>query len=885
MISWISRAAGVTLIGVSAAVWLTLVTYKVTDPSRALSGQTANWLGPIGAWIADVMLQMFGLASVILLMGPIAWGLHLALNDPSDRIRLKAMLFLASVMVLAGGFSALPRNANWPLAYGYGGFSGELVLGIATHLVSFITTAGAHFFAGIFLFSFGCWLFAHALGFSARQLGAAWSGAAGSVVSALTKPRTPLLPCWDKRRPSERHRETVAWSSILGNSEPALCNDADEKAAHERIEPGFRQPVQDMAGPADAGAPGVQSPMRSLRPDYDWIAEDSGLDTDHHVSRFAERFSRFVPTGPVTSEHDTVAVRPDAPEPQPVPKSAVSVPPEEAGDDVDLDTLDSDEPLPRIYCPAGRTTTADARGSTSLGGFQRAPRAEEYRPPSLNLLQPAPAKSSPNELTETILRGSSRLLEDTLADFGVKGEIRDIRAGPVVTTFAFEPARGVKSSRVVSLADDIARSMSAPSARISVIPGTNLLGIEIANQHRETVRFRDVVDSNAFRASVGKLPLALGKSIEGDPVIADLSVLPHLLVAGTTGSGKSVGINSMVLSLLFRLSPQECRLLLIDPKMLELSAYNRIPHLLTPVITDPQHALKALNWTVTEMEERYKRMADLGVRNINVYNNRVRNAAKLGERLASSVQTGFDPQTHQAVFETRELEPKTLPRIVIVVDEFADLMSIAGRELEAAILRLAQMSRAAGIHLILATQRPSVDIVTSTIKANFPSRIAFRVASKIDSRAVLGTHGAEQLLGNGDMLFSVGASQMQRVHGAFVSDEDVEAVVDDLRQRGAPQYVAELAPGTAVTKSGATKAHPQVEDADDLFDRAVAVVMRDGQASAKHLQRRLRITHGQASELIERMQREGLITGSAPECHSEFVAAPPAQARGRRRAN
>ncbi|MET0639346.1 MAG: DNA translocase FtsK, partial [Hyphomicrobium sp.] len=438
----------------------------------------------------------------------------------------------------------------------------------------------------------------------------------------------------------------------------------------------------------------------------------------------------------------------------------------------------------------------------------------------------------------------------------VKGEVKDIRPGPVVTLYEFEPSRGTKSSRIIGLAEDIARSMSVASVRAAVVPGRNAIGLELPNARRETVLLREILEADAFKSESAGLPLGLGKSISGDAVVADLARMPHLLVAGTTGSGKSVGINAMVLSLLYRHSPDDCRMLMIDPKMLELSVYNDIPHLLTPVITDPHKAVAALNWAVREMEERYKRMAALSVRNIDVFNNRVRNAKKRGEMLSRTVQTGFD-KTGAARFETQQMDLEALPRIVIIVDEFADLMIVAGREVEASVQRLAQMARAAGIHLIMATQRPSVDIITGTIKANFPTRISFKVTSKIDSRTILNEQGAEQLLGQGDMLYSTGAGQLVRVHGAFVSDEEVVAFADALRQEAAPKYVDGITdtPQPSDVATGIREASD-----DDLYDRAVAIVLRDGKASTSYIQRRLSIGYNRAADLIERMEREGLIS-------------------------
>ncbi|HWK38585.1 MAG TPA: FtsK/SpoIIIE domain-containing protein, partial [Hyphomicrobium sp.] len=404
---------------------------------------------------------------------------------------------------------------------------------------------------------------------------------------------------------------------------------------------------------------------------------------------------------------------------------------------------------------------------------------------------------------------------------------------------------------------DIARSLSVTSARAAIVPGRNVIGIELPNVRRETVYLRDILEAEAFTASDAALPMALGKSIGGEPIVADLARMPHLLVAGTTGSGKSVGVNAMILSLLYRRAPEECRLLMIDPKMLELSVYNGIPHLLTPVVTDPHKAVSALNWVVGEMEERYKRMAALSVRNIEAFNARVKKAQSRGEQLTRTVQTGFNEATGEAEYAQQEMPAETMPYIVVVVDEFADLMIVAGKEIEAAIQRLAQMARAAGIHLIMATQRPSVDIVTGTIKANFPARISFKVASKIDSRTILNEQGAEQLLGQGDMLYSLGTGQIIRAHGPFVSDEEVEAIAEALRRQGTPEYIDGITDTPPASAEGGPDAREASED--DIYDMAVAIVMRDRKASTSYIQRRLSIGYNRAADLIERMESEGLI--------------------------
>ncbi|MGZ2503681.1 DNA translocase FtsK [Rhizobium leguminosarum] len=490
--------------------------------------------------------------------------------------------------------------------------------------------------------------------------------------------------------------------------------------------------------------------------------------------------------------------------------------------------------------------------------------ASGYEFPPRALLQEPPERLGEIMSQET-LEQNAGLLESVLEDFGIKGEIIHVRPGPVVTLYEFEPAPGVKSSRVIGLADDIARSMSALSARVAVVPGRNVIGIELPNVTRETVYFREMIESQDFEKSGYKLALGLGKTIGGEPVIAELAKMPHLLVAGTTGSGKSVAINTMILSLLYRMTPEQCRLIMVDPKMLELSVYDGIPHLLTPVVTDPKKAVMALKWAVREMEERYRKMSRLGVRNIDGYNDRMAQAREKGETIHVMVQVGFDKGTGVPIEESQALDLTPMPYIVVIVDEMADLMMVAGKDIEGAIQRLAQMARAAGIHLIMATQRPSVDVITGTIKANFPTRISFQVTSKIDSRTILGEQGAEQLLGQGDMLHMQGGGRISRVHGPFVSDVEVEKVVAHLKTQGRPEYLdtvtADEEEETEEEEAGAVfdKSTMASEDGNELYEQAVKVVMRDKKCSTSYIQRRLGIGYNRAASLVERMEKEGLV--------------------------
>ena len=511
----------------------------------------------------------------------------------------------------------------------------------------------------------------------------------------------------------------------------------------------------------------------------------------------------------------------------------------------------------RPIAPAAKANPKKGKGT--LPGQASLALGDNYQLPSLELLA-APPEKAKGQIDRAGLERNARLLESVLEDFHVRGDIVEVRPGPVVTMYELEPASGIKASRVIQLADDIARNMSALSARVATIPGRSVIGIELPNQKRETVSLSELIGSQAFEDQNMALPLILGKNISGDPVIADLAPMPHLLVAGTTGSGKSVGLNCMILSLLYRMSPDECRLIMIDPKMLELSIYDDIPHLLAPVVTEPGKAIRALKGTVEQMEERYRMMASLGVRQLASFNSKVRDAKAKGSRLGRRVQTGYDADTGQPVYETEELEYEVLPQIVVVVDELADLMMTAGKEVEFLIQRLAQKARAAGIHLIMATQRPSVDVITGVIKANLPTRISFQVTSKIDSRTILGEQGAEQLLGKGDMLYMPGGKQIIRVHGPFVSDEEVRAVADHWRKQGVPDYNQAV---TEEPEDGGYLFEGQPVGDDDpetqLYRKAIQIVAESQKASTSYLQRQLRVGYNSAARLIERMEKDGLV--------------------------
>ena len=862
LLSWLARMGGLSLLVSALVIWTTLVTWSLEDPSltHATTIAPRNGLGALGAIVSDLLLQTFGFVAVLALLPPMLWGSELLRRGRLEGSRTKIVFYPIAVLTFAAALAAYPAPAGWPLNHSLGGAIGDGLIALAAKLFATINKDRADVAAALLMNLSSLAFIAKCTGFDLHRWleGAAAHHAERSSLESTEDglDRPSRMRRWFATRKQTASAETG--EPPLDDAVPSLSFPETAPAASGYDAPGESWPASVYAPVAHAldrlasiaakqeahlasmasaglqhapnaalGAPPVFAPAHVPLDPADAVSKDEifrGHDFDASTDAASQAIAaRFAPSST------------DARRPPPVPDAA-----------------------PRAPASAGMLAHA------------KADRAKSWKRPSLNLLKRAPAAKPAPELSQTVMRGNARLLEDVLKDFGVKGEVKDIKPGPVVTLYELEPARGTKSSRVIGLADDIARSMSLTSVRAAVVPGRNAIGLELPNVRREPVFLREMLESEAYRSSDAALPLTLGKTISGDPVVADLARMPHLLVAGTTGSGKSVGINAFILSLLFRHSPNECRFLMIDPKMLELSVYNGIPHLLTPVVTDPHKAVTALNWAVSEMEERYKRMSTLSVRNIDVFNNRVRNALKRGELLARTVQTGFD-RSGQAVFEKQTMKLEPMPHIVVVVDEFADLMVVAGKEVEGAVQRLAQMARAAGIHLIMATQRPSVDVITGTIKANFPTRISFKVTSKIDSRTILNEQGAEQLLGQGDMLYSGGGGQIVRVHGAFVSDEEVEAIANALREQGGPQYVEGLldAPETAdASPSGARQ-----PATDDLYDRAVAIVMQDRKASTSYIQRRLGIGYNRAADLIERMEREGLISPANAVGKREILSA------------
>lgn len=812
LVGGLLRIVGMALLAVAALGWLSLITWSSLDPSltHATSGPTRNWLGAVGAIISDLLLQTFGLVAILLFLAPAFLGVELVLRERVAAFRFRLWLLPLALLVLAGAFGSLPAPSRWPLNHGLGGMAGDAGFSLVAGVFAIINPARAGLATGLALFAAGFWMLSKGLGLSPVEWALLWARSPSSSEHRFSPMR--LWNEWRRRGPV-----------IHGLGAPSRHPHVDAASAYNGSSVHGGNPAAPAA--ADWSSRGVESV----------VAEGFAAAVEPSNDARDDLFDR-------TTDEESVAI---------ARRFAASA----------------------KELPAAAAPSAPRKAAATLGGLMSfRKQAAAYKRPSMQILKRPPASRAGPELTEPVLRGTARLLEDVLADFSVKGEVKDIRPGPVVTLYELEPARGTKSSRVIALADDIARSMSATSARVAVVPGRNAIGIELPNVRREMVYLREILEQEAWRSSEAHLPIVLGKSIGGEPVIADLAKMPHLLVAGTTGSGKSVGVNVLILSLLYRFSPDELRLLLIDPKMLELSVYNGIPHLLSPVVTDPHQAANTLMWAVMEMEERYKRMAQLGVRSVEMFNTRVRNAKKRGDLIGRTVQTGYDEATGEAIYEKEQLNLETMPYIVIVVDEFADLMVVAGKEIEGSVQRLAQMARAAGIHIVMATQRPSVDVVTGTIKANFPSRIAFRVASKIDSRTIIGEQGAEQLLGQGDMLFTASSGTVARVHAPFVSDEEVERVVAALRENGEPAFadgLIRIQSGDGqgddgdphdMRKSGTAGADP----AEDLYDRAVAIVHRDQKASTSYLQRRLSIGYNRAADLIERMEREGIVSPADP---------------------
>ncbi|MEW6437406.1 MAG: DNA translocase FtsK 4TM domain-containing protein [Pseudomonadota bacterium] len=808
----VRRAAeiiGLTLIAGTGALALALLTWSVRDPSlnHATDGPIHNLLGTPGAIAADLFMQMLGLASLALLAPLAIWGWRLLRTRHLDRLSWRLLYWFIGSIAATGFAAVMPVTSRWPLPTGLGGVLGDALLFIPKHLF------GSHGVMNLIL----------AIVFAAVAI-LALAAAVGKA-----KPE-PYFDEDEDDEPKPAKRKVASADEEDRAGEPGFALVVVGGLIHALLsaKSGLGRALAKRREPRTTLAP-WQDAARRVGPSLDQrhLREDPNFDLGFEPSAYAPPAARAARQAAEAEADD-------------LPGGRSRVTPGTAN-------LKTGQRLQREIQPSM---------------LDRLSKAKYQLPPLLMLSEPK--RGTVNRVSEEALQQNARLLEGVLDDFGVKGEIINVRPGPVVTLYELEPAPGIKSARVISLADDIARSMSAVSARVAVVQGRNVIGIELPNQRREMVYLREILASQDFEKSKGKLSIALGKTIGGEPIIVDLDRMPHLLVAGTTGSGKSVAINTMILSLVYRLRPDECRLIMVDPKMLELSVYDGIPHLLTPVVTDPKKAVVALKWAVREMEDRYKKMSKLSVRNIDGFNTKVAEAAAKGRTVSRTVQTGFDRETGEAVYEQEEMDLSPLPYIVIIVDEMADLMMVAGKDIEGAIQRLAQMARAAGIHLIMATQRPSVDVITGTIKANFPTRVSFQVTSKIDSRTILGEQGAEQLLGQGDMLYMAGGGRIMRVHGPFVSDGEVEKIVAHLKSQGAPEYLDAITiedePAGEDGEGFPTGA--EGEEGGDLYDRAVAIVLRDKKCSTSYVQRRLSVGYNKAASLVERMEKEGVV--SAP---------------------
>lgn len=898
---------GIGMLVMGVLVAMMLVSYTPSDPNWLAASQAPvqNWLGRFGASIAAPLFVIVGWGSWAIAIVLVVWGGRFATHSGTERALGRLIFAPISIALLSVYASTHVPSAGWTHSFGLGGLFGDMVLGAVLGMVPVSAAFGLKFVAimmgalmiSMSLFVLGVTMpelkrFARfllvgivvsyagimtVLGKSAK--GAAIAARAAQEKHAVRKERK-------RGEAEEAAAEAAAMAAVpepiqrpaaIMRAEPLVANHASVHQV-EDIQP--QTPVkQGLLASLMKRAPDPEPELiePELAPD---VIEEIGEDRiKARISDAIRQRVRAVPTLTAARAEPEVTRR-SGPQPLVLNTEPPVVAPQMQADPVPAKGPMMYEPAAksapvvqpasvakavvqhntRKTTPASRQAKAEAQPALQFEDNHTA-----YEHPPLSLLE-SHVDIQRHQLSDESLEQNARMLESVLDDYGVKGDIVSVRPGPVVTMYELEPAPGLKASRVIGLADDIARSMSALSARVSTVPGRSVIGIELPNEHREKVMLHEILSARDFGDSNMRLPLALGKDIGGDPVIANLAKMPHLLIAGTTGSGKSVAINTMILSLLYKLTPDECRMIMIDPKMLELSVYDGIPHLLSPVVTDPKKAVVALKWVVGEMEERYRKMSKMGVRNIEGFNSRVRAAQAASEMFSRTVQTGFDDETGDPIFETEEFAPETIPYIVIVVDEMADLMMVAGKEIEACIQRLAQMARASGIHLIMATQRPSVDVITGTIKANFPTRISFQVTSKIDSRTILGEQGAEQLLGMGDMLYMAGGAKITRVHGPFVSDEEVEEIVNHLKSFGTPEYISGVVDGP---EGDAESSIDQVlglggntDGEDALYDTAVAIVTKDRKCSTSYIQRKLAIGYNKAARLVEQMEDSGLVSAA-----------------------
>ena len=862
---------GLVLIFCAFITSTALYSYSPNDPNflNSTSGDVQNIMGFYGASYAMTLMFAIGWASWACSLAMIIWGFRLLLHRGHQLI-LKRGVFLPIFLAFTAVFMATNvPPANWPNSYNLGGFSGDAIFEV---LVDFnpidlaIWVKSVSLFLGISSFCIGLF----SLGFSLPEIKSILSRSLQGVIFTV-------LILWKIIKKLIPHSK---------NKSALVQTDNDQLDSSYNIGIQRYDNIEDDTEVLDIPKNGG---LKSLLPSFtkfnkneknnsnteilDDISPDSA-STDN-PDRVTRRIQEAVHRKNLKSNRDAPMV-----DIEPIDEPSVPTPPDanfyddanERSMELPLETKRKEPTLLRpssaksvVEHPSKKPIPQSKKAKSEAQPTLFSENMANYEQPALDLLE-SPKTVIRQQLSDEALEENARMLENVLDDYGVKGEIISVRPGPVVTMYELEPAPGLKASRVIGLADDIARSMSALAARVSTVPGRTVIGIELPNDHRETVLLREILSARDYGDGKHGLPLALGKNIGGIPEVADLAKMPHLLIAGTTGSGKSVAINTMLLSLLYKLSPDECRMIMIDPKMLELSVYDGIPHLLSPVVTDPRKAVVALKWVVGEMEERYRKMSKMGVRNISGYNSRVADALAKNEDFERTVQTGFDDNTGEAIFETETFKPEKLPFIVVVVDEMADLMMVAGKEIEACIQRLAQMARASGIHLIMATQRPSVDVITGTIKANFPTRISFQVTSKIDSRTILGEMGAEQLLGMGDMLYMAGGGKITRIHAPFVSDEEVELIVNHLKKFGPPEYVSGVVKGPDDEKASSLDSilglGGNTDKESALYDQAVAIVAHDRKCSTSYIQRKLSIGYNKAAKIVEEMEDNGIVSAA-----------------------
>ena len=895
----------------------------------ATDAPVQNWLGHFGAATAAPLMMVIGLGIWVVPLVLISWGIRFVMHHGQERA-IGRLIFAPVAIILASVHAAtLTPGITWPANFGLGGLFGDTVLGVVLTIVPVGAIFGVKLLSlltGVALLA----LMAFVLGFTKPEMKTAGRfvllgtvmlydtllrilGKGATISTQAAQGMGATVQARREQFAEVRAARTQEPAAADPFSIPPLQDDARSRAtavvranrAMPPAEPPLSAtqlpPAPPLAAPTRTSAPEPQGGFLSgllkrndAMPEPELVTPEpinhavpTAGDSDRVSARIADAIkSRSVPPSPTGVRIEPSLTAGRGPKPlvfEPLDEDAFADEPLVEGIEEAPRMATPHMPIPQAHVPTPPVITPPEPRSVVQHPPKRTPapsrqaKAEaqpalkfddkyaSYEHPPLGLLT-SPVEIQRHHLSDEALEENARMLESVLDDYGVKGEIVSVRPGPVVTMYELEPAPGLKASRVIGLSDDIARSMSALSARVSTVPGRSVIGIELPNENREKVVLREILSHRDFGDGNQKLPLALGKDIGGEPIIANLAKMPHLLIAGTTGSGKSVAINTMILSLLYKLTPEECRMIMIDPKMLELSVYDGIPHLLSPVVTDPKKAVVALKWVVGEMEERYRKMSKMGVRNIDGFNGRVKDALAKGEMFSRTVQTGFDDETGDPIFETEEFQPEVLPYIVVIVDEMADLMMVAGKEIEACIQRLAQMARASGIHLIMATQRPSVDVITGTIKANFPTRISFQVTSKIDSRTILGEMGAEQLLGMGDMLYMAGGSKITRVHGPFVSDEEVEEIVNHLKGFGPPEYMSGVVEGPPDDQESSIDLVLGLGDGSDsenaLYDTAVAIVIKDRKCSTSYIQRKLAIGYNKAARLVEQMEDEGVVSSA-----------------------